>query len=110
MSEGEMGAFAKASLEAIAFLHSLGRIHRDIKSDNILINTRGEVKVADFGFCVQLTQEKVIFRLEPDQARCTDHQADAAIRLLHNRRRGWQSISSACTSTSRQRRHGSEAY
>ena len=59
MSEGEMGAFARASLEAIAFLHSLGRIHRDIKSDNILVNTRGEVKVADFGFCVQLTQEKV---------------------------------------------------
>jgi len=58
MSEGEMGAFAKASLEAISFLHGLGRIHRDIKSDNILINTRGEVKVADFGFCVQLTQEK----------------------------------------------------
>mmetsp|Transcript_15697 Transcript_15697/g.38097 ORF Transcript_15697/g.38097 Transcript_15697/m.38097 type:complete len:518 (+) Transcript_15697:95-1648(+) len=58
MAEGEMGAFAKASLEAMAFLHSLGRIHRDIKSDNILINTRGEVKIADFGFCVQLTQEK----------------------------------------------------
>mmetsp|Transcript_43142 Transcript_43142/g.84357 ORF Transcript_43142/g.84357 Transcript_43142/m.84357 type:complete len:270 (+) Transcript_43142:1-810(+) len=58
MAEGEMGAFAKASLEAMAFLHSLGRVHRDIKSDNILVNTRGEVKIADFGFCVQLTQEK----------------------------------------------------
>ena len=28
------------------------------QSDNLLINTRGEVKIADFGFCVQLTQEK----------------------------------------------------
>mmetsp|Transcript_30218 Transcript_30218/g.74285 ORF Transcript_30218/g.74285 Transcript_30218/m.74285 type:complete len:493 (-) Transcript_30218:147-1625(-) len=58
MSEGEMGAFSKATLEAMAFLHGLGRIHRDIKSDNILINSRGEVKIADFGFCVQLTQER----------------------------------------------------
>lgn len=58
MSEGEMGAFAKSCLEAMSFLHGLGRIHRDIKSDNILINTRGEVKIADFGFCVQLTEEK----------------------------------------------------
>jgi serine/threonine protein kinase len=31
MSEEEMAAFARSSLEAIAFLHDLGRVHRDIK-------------------------------------------------------------------------------
>ncbi|EKX54340.1 hypothetical protein GUITHDRAFT_83971 [Guillardia theta CCMP2712] len=46
------------SVGAIAFLHQLGRIHRDIKSDNLLLNSKGDIKMADFGFCVQLTQEK----------------------------------------------------
>jgi len=53
-----MAYLLRAALEAVAFLHQLGRVHRDIKSDNLLINTRGQVKMADFGFCVQLTQEK----------------------------------------------------
>mmetsp|Transcript_20083 Transcript_20083/g.40918 ORF Transcript_20083/g.40918 Transcript_20083/m.40918 type:complete len:538 (+) Transcript_20083:235-1848(+) len=58
LTEPEIAGFMKASMTAIEFLHAKGRLHRDIKSDNILINSRGEVKIADFGFCVQLTQEK----------------------------------------------------
>mmetsp|Transcript_58038 Transcript_58038/g.142356 ORF Transcript_58038/g.142356 Transcript_58038/m.142356 type:complete len:369 (+) Transcript_58038:1-1107(+) len=58
MKEPEIAGFMKASLEAVGYLHNMGRIHRDIKSDNILINTKGAVKIADFGFCVQLTQER----------------------------------------------------
>ena len=46
------------ALKGLAFLHRHHRLHRDIKSDNILINTRGCVKLADFGFAVHLTEEK----------------------------------------------------
>lgn len=45
-------------LQGLLHLHSKKLIHRDLKSDNILVNTKGEIKIADFGFAAQLTIEK----------------------------------------------------
>ncbi|KAI7821943.1 hypothetical protein BC939DRAFT_454994 [Gamsiella multidivaricata] len=57
LQECHMARVAKDTLEAISYLHQHERIHRDIRSDNILLDMKGRVKLADFGHSVQLTRE-----------------------------------------------------
>ncbi|GME68769.1 unnamed protein product [[Candida] boidinii] len=54
MTERQMGVVCRETLEGLRFLHSKGIIHRDIKSDNILLSINGEIKLTDFGFCAQI--------------------------------------------------------
>ncbi|KAF8592385.1 Pkinase-domain-containing protein [Ramaria rubella] len=42
-------SLCRQMLAGLAYLHHKGVIHRDIKGSNILINNRGELKLADFG-------------------------------------------------------------
>ena len=43
-------------------MHQHNFLHRDIKSDNILCSTEGEIKIADLGFSTCLTQQEAYRR------------------------------------------------
>lgn len=47
-------------LHGINYLHSQGIIHRDIKPSNIFIDSKGAIKIADFGISKILDQTKTL--------------------------------------------------
>jgi len=57
MPEEEIGFVSLQILNALNYLHQMNRVHRDLKSDNVLMNSKGEFKLADFGMAVQLTNQ-----------------------------------------------------
>ncbi len=54
--EGVIWYIVYEILKGLACIHTRWQIHRDLKSDNILINKKGEVKISDFGYALQFTK------------------------------------------------------
>ncbi|NXU94143.1 PAK6 kinase, partial [Xiphorhynchus elegans] len=57
LNEEQIATVCESVLQALSYLHAQGVIHRDIKSDSILLTLDGRVKLSDFGFCAQISKD-----------------------------------------------------
>ncbi|KAI6858305.1 serine/threonine protein kinase, partial [Hortaea werneckii] len=58
ISEDQIATICYETCKGLMHLHAQNIIHRDIKSDNVLLSSRGAVKITDFGFCAKLTEQR----------------------------------------------------
>jgi serine/threonine protein kinase len=62
--------------EALQYAHEEGVVHRDIKPENILLDRRGNVKIADFGLA------KLLGVMTPDSALTGSRQVIGTLRYM----------------------------
>lgn len=58
LNEAQIATICYETCKGLQHLHHKNIIHRDIKSDNMLLDAQGHVKITDFGFCAKLTEHK----------------------------------------------------
>jgi serine/threonine protein kinase len=58
LSERDSIAVIRETVRALSVAHAEGIVHRDIKPDNIMLTTKGELKIVDLGIAKRLDEEQ----------------------------------------------------
>lgn len=53
--------YASEILLAIEYLHAKDMIYRDLKPENLLLDSNGHIKITDFGFAKKVDDRQVLF-------------------------------------------------
>lgn len=54
--------YASEILLAIEYLHAKDMIYRDLKPENLLLDSNGHIKITDFGFAKKVDDRQVLIQ------------------------------------------------
>ncbi|KAH7679480.1 Mitogen-activated protein kinase kinase kinase protein [Dioscorea alata] len=60
LQDSQVSAYTRQILNGLRYLHDRNVVHRDIKCANILVDSHGTVKLADFGLAKEITKLDVL--------------------------------------------------
>jgi len=60
LPEAEARKIFTQVIEGLGYLHSLDIVHRDIKLENLLLDSKNNVKIIDFGFSIENPKDKTL--------------------------------------------------
>jgi serine/threonine protein kinase len=75
-------------IQAVACVHSLGYIHRDLKPDNILLDWQGHLKLTDLGLSKKVEIDAGYFGATPEDLNVNAAAARADTRPLPDKKAG----------------------